>query len=280
MFSLAYVILPFTGTPPAEAIAASLARFQRGRRGDVPDQWLTFHDQTAEVHSIHEATLTLIKGQGLQTKGHDSWYLNSRAIVAEMEKRGKQEWSVRFADLEPDLAHFAERFLLPFDRHPVTGGFGFWLNSLGRWDWWELGGRFNGVITAQPRPRLRPRTDISSGPSRGRDVLQGIENAVGDTLGNEPIEEADIYTDENVELVAQLLHDVNEHRVEQLPGALILPPTVATDELRWIANWPSLGPADALALLGLPPTTSWHEVVRTTYERFQDHWAAGVAFHH
>ena len=46
MFSLAYVILPFADIVPADAIRASLARFQRGGRGEVPDGWLTFHDET------------------------------------------------------------------------------------------------------------------------------------------------------------------------------------------------------------------------------------------
>ena len=33
MFSLAYVILPFSDIPPADAIRASLSRCQRGLRG-------------------------------------------------------------------------------------------------------------------------------------------------------------------------------------------------------------------------------------------------------
>ncbi len=34
MFSIAYVILPVSDTPPAEAIRASMARFQCGKRAD------------------------------------------------------------------------------------------------------------------------------------------------------------------------------------------------------------------------------------------------------
>jgi hypothetical protein len=55
MFPVAYVIVPFSDTPPADAIGASLARFQRGRRGDVPDGWLAFHDETEETRQFYEA---------------------------------------------------------------------------------------------------------------------------------------------------------------------------------------------------------------------------------
>lgn len=279
MFSLAYVILPFSDRSPADAITASLARFERGRRGDVPDEWLRFEDESAEVRAVHEASLTFIKGQGLQTIGHDAGYLNIRAVMAEMDRRDTREWSVRFADLEPDLSRFAERFLTPFDRHPVTEGFGFWRNPLGRWDWWELGGRFDGVITGQPKRDARARTDVSSGPNLGRDLLNSIEEALTDALNQPLFEEIDVRTDENVEIVTRLLHDLNGD-TDQLPGVLVLPPNADNDQRRWIANWPSLGPPDALAALDLSTSASWREVVQATYERFSDHWAAGVAFHH
>ena len=58
MFSLVYVILPFSKQSPAEAIRASLARYQRGGRGDVPEEWLTFDDDTEHVRTLHETEFT------------------------------------------------------------------------------------------------------------------------------------------------------------------------------------------------------------------------------
>ena len=58
MFSIAYVILPLAGTDPAEAIRTSLAPFHPGSRGDVPEGWLTFHDETAALRQAHEARFT------------------------------------------------------------------------------------------------------------------------------------------------------------------------------------------------------------------------------
>lgn len=280
MFSLAYIVLPFSQQSPAEAIAGSLARFRGGRRGDVPDEWLRFHDDTATVREMHDATYSFEVGQGLRTLGGKSWHFDITAVRDEMQRRDKQQWKVRFADIEPDLARFAERFLQPFERHPVTGGFGEWLNGLGRWDWWELGGRFDGAITGQPRREGRLRSLVSSGPSAGRDVLEKIENSLREAVGQPIPEEPDVAADYNIELVSTLRDDLVENDGEQLPGVLVLPPGFANDELRWIATWPEIGPADALARLGLPAKADWRDVVSAVYARFDDHWAAGVAFHH
>ena len=54
MFAVAYVLLPFSDVAPADAIAASLAPFQRGGPGDVPDDWLAFHDETDTLRTAHE----------------------------------------------------------------------------------------------------------------------------------------------------------------------------------------------------------------------------------
>ena len=55
MFGLARVILAFDGAVPAEAIQTSLARFQRGGSGDVPDAWLAFVDEAEYLRAVREA---------------------------------------------------------------------------------------------------------------------------------------------------------------------------------------------------------------------------------
>ena len=279
MFSLAYVILPFSDEEPATAITGSLARFRSGQRGDIPDDWLRFHDETAEVRRCHEVTFNFNRGQGLGTTGEHSWYLNSTAILEEMDRRGKREWSVRFADIEPDLDRFAQRFMDPFERHPVTGAYGFWLNGLGRWDWWDLGGRFNGAITGERRAIGRARTAITSGPSRGRAVLEKLVDRLGDALQQPVAETIDVHTDENVELISRLRDEAARDALSIWPGAVVLPPGDVPDGRRWLTNWPQLGPGDALDRLGLCGA-EWRDVVRAVLDRYSDHWAGGVAFHH
>lgn len=283
MFQVAYVVLPFADTPPADAIRASLARFGRGRRGEVPDDWLAFRDETAALRCVHEARLTFTdygKG-GLQVEGADQalWYVEVTKVHDEMRRRGLRRWSVRFADVM-DLHAFSDSFSIVLERHPVTSGYGRWLNPLGRWDWWDLGGRFDGHIIGEPeRGTGQGVAAVSSGESRGRSLLANLRDRFGAALGQAPAGEFDVLSNRNVELVATLLADAQAARENVYPGALVLPPGETENRLRWLGTWPEPGPAEAFASLGLPSKAGWPAVVEAAYARFEDHWAAGVAYH-
>ena len=283
MFALAYVLLPVTATPPAEAIHASLARFQRGGPGDLPDDWLAFHDETPGLRDAHEATFDfeMPTAHSLSFGTHASahWYLDSTRIMTGMKRQGIRRWPVRFADTM-DLDTFARQYGTTLARHPETGGYGQWLNPLGRWDWWDLGGRFDGRIIGDPRRgEGRGTAAISSGESRGRTVLANIARTLESALDQPPPPTFGIRSDRNVELVATLLADLRAGYDSALPGALVLPPESLPDRLRWLRTWPDLDPTDALPALGLPIDTDWPTVVAAVYKRFQDHWAAGIAYH-
>lgn len=284
MFSIAYVILPFSDTPPADAVRASLARFQRGRRGDLPESWLTFHDETEEFRQVHEAQHIFTEQDqgGLRIEGNidTSWFIDTGTVRSEMRLSGLRQWSVRFADTM-DLDEFYERFGRELERHPETGAFGRWLNPLGRWDWWDLGGRFDGHIVGDRRSgEGRSIARVSSGPSRGRAILANVENYFAEALGQEPIPSLDVQTDHNIELVTTLLEDARAGRENAYPGSLVLPPGAVEDSLRWLHDWPKLGPEGAFTWLGLPTEAGWAAIVTAAYVRFENHWAAGVAYHH
>jgi hypothetical protein len=284
VFAVAYVILPFSDTQPAEAIGTSLARFQRGQRGDLPEKWLAFDDETEALRRVYEAHLTFIeKGTGgLQIKGDAdvSWYIDIGKLKKEMRRLAQRHWSVRFADTM-DLEEFFNRFGRDLERHPDTGDFGRWLNPLGRWDWWDLGGRFDGhIIGDRRRSAGRSVAQVSSGANPGRSVLARLEDQLAEAFGQEPVPTVDVRTDRNVELVATLLEDAQAGRDSAYPGSLVLPPGSVEDRMRWIGAWPELGPEEACAWLGLSSEASWEAVVSAAYARFQqDHWAAGIAYH-
>ena len=285
MFGFAHVILPFDNADPAGAIRASLARFQRGGPGDLPHTWLAFVDESEYLHMTHEAwlTLTLLDKGGLQIEGHDAAYLclDARKVTAEMRRLELRHWRVRFADTA-DLRTFHERFASGIPRDPATGRYGRWLNPLGRWDWWDLGGRFDGWIIGEPdRGQGRPASRISSGDSVGRKVLANLQDALGGALGQGAPVAFDVRSDRNIELAATLLADLRASTgAARIPsGAVVLPPGSAEDACRWVADWPSLGPAAALTDLGLDPGASLRAVLEAAYARFEDHWVAGVAYH-
>jgi hypothetical protein len=196
-----------------------------------------------------------------------------------MARRGLRRWAVRFAEAEPDLATFFDRYVEGLERHPATGAFGRWLNPLGRWDWWDLGGRFDGRITGERRRHGRVASGISSGPNRGRDVLENVHGALARALGSEPPVEVDVRADDNVEMVSRLLEDARAGLGHAFPGAVLLPPGSVEDRLRWLRSWPETDPAETLAFLGPPGTATWKEAVVAAYERFPNHWAAGIAYH-
>jgi hypothetical protein len=284
MFSLAYVILPFTDTPPADAITASLARFQRGGRGDLPDDWLAFHDETEDLRSAHETQFTFTdhgkNGLGIEGGSEALWFVSTESVRSEMRRRDLRSWRVRFADTI-DLDTFHSHFGKRLERHPLTGDYGRWLNPLGRWDWWDLGGRFDGYIMGESdRGKGRKVGQVSSGQNSGRAILSNIEDQLRTALGQEPVDPIEVRSDRNIELAATLLADIEADREHASPGALVLPPGSIQEHLRWLDTWPELGPMEAFAWLGLAPDASWQEVVRACYSRFQDHWAAGIAYHH
>lgn len=68
MFSVAYVILPFTDAPPAKTIKASLAPFRRGGRGDLPESWPAFDEGTARGGNFGRR-LTPTRGAGVRDPG-------------------------------------------------------------------------------------------------------------------------------------------------------------------------------------------------------------------
>ena len=273
MFSLAYAILPFSDIPPADAIRASLSRFQRGLRGDIPDEWLAFADETSALRQAHETRFTFTdKGKhGFQVEGGHAafWHVDTDKVRNAMRQRGQESWTVRFADLM-DLGTFFGHYGRDLERHPTTGAYGRWRNPLGRWDWWDLGGRFDGRILGERRRDAGRRTAvISSGNNPGRTVLANLEDVLRNALDQPPAVTIDIRSARNIELASPLLAD-----------AKVLPPGVVTDHSRWLDTWPELGPLRAFGWLGLEADATWGMVVEAAYARFHDHWVAGVAYHH
>jgi hypothetical protein len=283
MFALAYVILPFSETAPADAIQSSLARFQRGLPGDVPDSWIEFEDYTEFLRSAHEAefifSLSQNGGLRIQADNDAASVIDFDKVRAEMQQRKQDRWSVRFAD-SMDIETFHDKFCHQQDRNSA-GSFGAFRNGLGRWDWWDLGGRFDGCIVGdQRRAKGRGVTKLQSpGASRGRTILGNLEKVLAGALGHAPAPTFDIRSDRNVELVSTLLADGRAGAEHAIPGALVLPPGAVEDRLRWLDNWPEQGPAEGISWLGLPADATWSDVVIAAYARFQDHWAAGVAYH-
>ena len=184
-------------------------------------------------------------------------------------------WTGRLCDVEPDFHAFARRFSRWKECDPETGGYGQWLNLLGHWDWWELGGRFDGQVSGERRPGAGSESMISSGPKRARDLLGGVARALG---GKPSKAEAEIAS--NVDLVSSLLEAARRDDEHAFPTAVVLPVGACADEFCWFDSlgWRPI-PPETKALLSVPEDASFREAVAAAWERFEGMAVAGVAYH-
>src|SRR5579871_236050 len=277
MYGLAYVLIPSGFASLQSQLDQTLARFRRGGDDAFSRAQLALVDATDGLRRLH-CTKFRYSSDGsvrwLDSDAASSFDLRLTKLSEHMAACRLSEFEGTFAELEPDFDAFVRRFT-DFDQpDPDTSRYGGWLNPVGYWDWWELGGRFNGAITGDRRPASAAQI-ISSRPSRGRAILGNVAAALG---GRAARDETEIEV--NVELVAslKLAADRNEDRLP--PTAMVLPIGCCADEDRWFdrVEWHEVRPGTR-AFLGVTADADFPRLVRAAYERFADWAVAGVAYH-
>lgn len=303
MYALAYVILPHRYTSLQRALDETLAPFKRGTDGDFPREKLAFDDETDDLICLHKSRFEYRSGAWHwdQTSAASSFNLDVGEVKKHLGACKLDEFEGTFEELEPDFDRFVRLFCRASPRDPDTGRYGRWLNPLGMWDWWELGGRFNGAITGDPRPGSDHQF-ISSGADAGRSIIGNLAHA----LGAEPASEAS-EIELNVELVAALaatlgapsatpapadrrsrsgslgeafLRDNVDEDRRGLPFAVVLPVDAGPDAGRWFDNlhWHKIHP-DVRTVLNANEDDDYRTLVQRAYARFSDRAAAGIAYH-
>jgi len=278
MYGLAYVIFSGDFDSLQSALDEQLSAFRRGGLDDFPRQKLAFDDISGELKELHDQAVILRSdGGGVALQCDDpkkAGNLDFDALRELLQSMDALSWRGRLADVEPDFDTFARRFTKWKQRDPEVGEYGCWQNPLGRWDWWELGGRYDGYISGQPRAGSGSQSMISSGPSRGRELLDDIVRS----LGGKPSEyEAEITA--NVELVSSLKEAARRGERHAFPTAIVLPADAGEADLRWfdVVRRPPL--AETRSLLSAPEDATFNEMALAAYERFEDRAAAGIAYH-
>jgi hypothetical protein len=276
MYGLAYVLIPASFRSLQEELDRALAPFRRGGEENFPREKLAFDDATDDLMRLHGTTIRYqpdgsVCWEDAKEVSHDLCLsrLNEHMTACALDR-----FEGALAELEPDFDAFVRRFTDFEKRDPTTGRYGRWLNPIGHWDWWELGGRFNGVITGEHRPAAAEQA-ISSGANGGRDVLASVVQAFGGTPSSEEAQ-----TEANVELVETLRAAAEGDERRALPCALILPVGAGADEDRWLDEipWHEIEPGTR-RLLGAPPDADFAMLVRAAYDRFAGYAAAGIAYH-
>ena len=278
MYGLAYVLVPSRFASLQSELDQTLARFRRGGDDMFPRAKLTFDDATESLRRLHCTKFQYNSDGSVRWLDSDaaasSFDLRLLRLSEHMAACRLSEFEGTFAELEPDFDAFVHRFTDFNQRDPDTSLYGRWLNPVGHWDWWELGGRFNGAITGERRAAGADQI-ISSGPSRGRAILGNVVAALGASAADEKAE-----IEANVELVAslKLAADRNDHH--SLPTALVLPMGCCADEDRWLdrVEWHEIRPGTR-AFLGASADADFPRLVRAAYDRFSELATAGVAYH-
>jgi hypothetical protein len=277
MYGLAYTLVPSRFASLQSELDRTLARFRRGGDGAFPRDQLAFDDATDGLRRLHRVKFRYNSDGSVRWLDRDAAYsfdLRLSKLSEHMAACRLSEFEGTFAELEPDFDAFVRRFTDFDQRDPETSRYGRWLNPVGYWDWWELGGRFNGAITGDRRPAGAEQI-ISSGPNPGRAILGNVAAALG---GRAASEKAEI--EANVELVASLKLAADRNDDHALPTALVLPSGSCADEDRWFdrVEWHEVRPGTR-AFLGMPADADFPRLVRAAYDRFSELAAAGVAYH-
>jgi hypothetical protein len=277
MYGLAYVLTPLRFDSLQSELDRSLAPFRRGGEGQFPREKLSFEDATGTLARLHQCrfrynldgSFSLLDGAA-----GDSFALSLSNLKNHLAGCALDRFEGAFAEIEPDFDRFVRRFTRYEALDPATRRYGRWLNPIGYWDWWELGGRFNGVITGERRP-VAAEQAISSGPSRGRLVLGNVTAALG---APENGEQAQI--EANVELVETLKVAAERGDRHGLPTALVLPIGSCADTDRWFdrIGWHEIR-AGTRGILSAPADADFTDLARRAYHAFAGHAAAGVAYH-
>jgi hypothetical protein len=277
MYGLAYVLIPSRFASLQSELDRTLAPFRRGGDDTFPRAKLAFDDATDTLARLHRSKFRYNSDGSLSWLDSDaplSFDLRLSRLSEHMAACRLDEFEGTFAEIEPDFDAFVRRFTDFARRDPARSRYGRWLNPIGYWDWWELGGRFNGAITGDRRPAGADQA-ICSGSNSGRAILGNVANALG---GRAAGEEAEI--EANVELVESLKLAADRNDDYCLPTALVLPMGCCADEDRWFdrVEWHEVRPGTR-ACLSVSADADFRCLVRAAYERFSELAAAGVAYH-
>ena len=149
MYGLAYVLIPSQFASLQTELDRTLAPFMRGGEKEFPREKLAFDDATEALTRLHRTGFRYNPNGSLTwlVPADASYDLRLASLKEHLTACSLDEFEGTFAEIEPDFDEFVRRFTRFAAPDRTTRRYGRWLNPIGYWDWWELGGRFNGVIT-------------------------------------------------------------------------------------------------------------------------------------
>lgn len=140
-----------------------LAPFQENNMGDCPEEYLVFDDREDEMMAAYMtgSCEQILLSDGTQLSPYDDRFhvnMNNSWRTDYVYPDDSTKVMVPFKAVYETFEDYASSWEGYSERDPKTGRYGYWNNPNCKWDWYQLGGRWNGFF------RLRIGRDGVAGP--------------------------------------------------------------------------------------------------------------------
>jgi hypothetical protein len=150
---MSHFVVLVIGNDPEQA----LAPFQENNMGDCPEHYLVFHDTEDEyLKKYNEDTRSMVKlpsGRLVSKYDRDFKVGGSFGISSRDEyvfPDGSEHIEVPFKETYATFEEFMADYCGDKDRDEKTGRYGYWENPNKKWDWYQIGGRWSGLLRLKP----------------------------------------------------------------------------------------------------------------------------------
>jgi len=149
------------------AISEMMEPYQENNSGTCPEKYLTFDDSEDYYTQEYESGTSLM------------YKLPSGRLICKYDSNIKNIDSLEASEIE--ISHRKryltfENFMYDYcgnkERDKETGRYGSWVNENAKWDYWRIGGRWNGKLYVKPGTEVTINT--------GWDSLEDIESNTSD----------------------------------------------------------------------------------------------------
>lgn len=162
-------------------IEEQLAPYQENNMGDCPREYMEFNDCEDEYRQEYEnetRTMRKLAGGAVVCK-YDAQFKNPAYNPFSFATDSQQQWvypagsedvEVPHREVYATLEDFAKDYHGSNGRDPEKGRYGHWENPNRKWDWYQVGGRWSGLL------KLKPGADGAVGETG----LMGSHHAKGE----------------------------------------------------------------------------------------------------
>ncbi|MCL2062062.1 MAG: hypothetical protein FWH03_05500 [Firmicutes bacterium] len=139
--------------PTEDMIAGLLAPYQENNMGDCPREYMEFNDIEDEALQNYEnegeRKIKMPDGRLLSPWDEEfrtNGIKGSFGFETHKIPDGCEEVIVPFKELYPTFEIYMKDYCGHEEKDEEKGRYGYWYNPQSQWDWWEIGGRWAGLL--------------------------------------------------------------------------------------------------------------------------------------